>query len=206
MEDEQYYTDDESVGGGEDDMIINVHEDDEEIEVKETYNYAIRASHPYNNKGIREKIACDLGKKFKSEKNGTILEKHLYNASISLAEMKDIPLKSTDPEFQLVYASLAYETLASEGLGIKDIIENLKKGCIEWKAPQFKELLKDRAAEEADHTQDVSEGIHECNDCKKNGKVYNKTRSQQIQTRGGDEGMTVFVTCVMCRKMWKMYN
>lgn len=178
---------------------------DDEDDPQVTHEYTTRQPHPYASKGFREKMAVALGNKYKNEKNGSILEKHIYNATIALARTKGIALKATDSEFQLTYASVAYEVLSSVE-GIKDVIDRLKQGTVEWKAPQHNELVQARAAEEADHTQDVVEGIHECNDCKKAGRVFNKTRNTQIQTRGGDEGMTVFVTCVVCRKMWKQYN
>jgi DNA-directed RNA polymerase subunit M/transcription elongation factor TFIIS len=191
-----------------DDIIIDTFppkDEEEEDSVETKHNYTTRLPHPYTNKGIRDKIAQQLGIKYKNEKNGGILEKHIYNAAIALCRLRNIPLKATDTGFQLVYSSVAYEVLSSVE-GIKEVIERLKSGAVEWKAPRYRELLEARSTEEADHSQDVVEGIHECNDCKKAGRVFNKTRNTQIQTRGGDEGMTVFVTCVVCRKMWKQYN
>jgi DNA-directed RNA polymerase subunit M/transcription elongation factor TFIIS len=182
-----------------------IKEEKEEKEEEKKHVYTSRAPHHYTKKAFREAIVKALSAKYESPKNGEILEKHVYNATITLARLKGIPLKSTDKNFQLTYASIAYDTLSSNS-SIKDIIEQLKTGKIEWKAPQFNDILAARSAEEADHTKDVVEGIHECSDCKRNGKVFNKTRNVQIQTRGGDEGMTTFVTCVMCRKMWKQAN
>lgn len=202
------YCERKDVGHEEDTINIDVShqlKDDEEEVHESTHTYASRQPHPYTSKGIREKIAAELGKKYKSEKNGAILEKHVYNAAIALARAKGVALKATDADFQLVYASVAYETLSSTET-IKDVGERLKSGTVEWKNQQYRELIEARSAEEADHTEDVVEGIHECRDCKAAGRVYNKTRNTQIQTRGGDEGMTVFVTCVVCRKMWKQYN
>jgi DNA-directed RNA polymerase subunit M/transcription elongation factor TFIIS len=177
----------------------------DEKEEEKKHVYTSRVPHNYTKKAFREAIVQALSAKYESPKNGEILEKHIYNATITLARLKGIPLKSADKNFQLTYASIAYDTLSSKS-SIKDIIEQLKTGKIEWKALQFNGILAARSAEEADHTKDVVEGIHECSDCKRDGKVFNKTRNVQIQTRGGDEGMTTFVTCVMCRKMWKQAN
>lgn len=190
---------------GDDELTVEVFQEDEEDVIEKKHNYTSRTPHPYTSKMIREKIAQEFGKKFKSEKNGTIIEKHIFNATILVCRMKNIPLKATETNFQLVYASIAYEILASNE-PLKELIERLKSGLVEWKSPNYRELIESRLTEEADHSQDVEEGIHECNDCKKAGRIFNKTRNTQIQTRGGDEGMTVFVTCVICRKMWKQYN
>lgn len=191
-----------------DKSIVELRRDDEEEEVvdeQKKYEYIKREPYAYTDKSFRDKVKMKFVEKFKIPKNGEILEKHVYNASIALARVRGIPLRYTDVEFQLIYASLAYEILGSSA-NIKDIIEQLKNGKVEWKSPMYHDLVAARAAEEADHTKDVEEGIHECSDCKLKGRVYNKTRNVQIQTRGGDEGMTVFVTCVICRKMWKQYN
>lgn len=193
---------------GDDELTIEVfqHQNEDEEDVIETkHNYSNRIPHPFTNQSIRDKIAKEFGNKYKNEKNGTILEKHVYNTTIMLCRLRNIPLKATDKNFQLVYASVAYEVLASQE-GIKDVIERLKSGMVEWKSPVYRDLIEARLTEEADHSQDVVEGIHECNDCKNAGRVYKKTRNIQIQTRSGDEGMTVFVTCATCRKMWRQNN
>jgi DNA-directed RNA polymerase subunit M/transcription elongation factor TFIIS len=180
-------------------------EEEEEEEEDQKHIYTKRVAYAYTNKAFRDTVKAKFGEKFKSPKNGEILEKHVYNSAIATARTRGLTLKLTDPEFQLVYASLAYDILGSS-IGIKDIIQHLKNGQVEWKAPMYHNLVAAREAEEADHTKDVVEGIHECSDCKSKGRIYNKTRNVQIQTRGGDEGMTVFVTCATCRKMWKQYN
>jgi len=180
--------------------------EEESIFQEETvkHDYMNRTVYHYTSSKIRTKIAEELAVKYGS-KNGGIVEKHIYNATIGICRTKDIPLKTTDSRFQLTYASLAYDTLSSNE-DIKQIVSNLKSYNVEWKYPKYKDLIEARLTEEADHSQDVVEGIHECSLCKKAGRIFNKTRNTQIQTRGGDEGMTVFVTCVICRTMWKQYN
>lgn len=176
---------------------------EEEVEKKVKYTCEARTPYQYTSKNIRDKVSEKLSEKY--GKNGSILEKHIYNATISLCRLKDIPLKVSDHGFQLTYTSIVYEVLTTSEK-LSDIVKRLKEGLVEWKSPKYCELVEARQTEEADHTQDVVEGIHECSDCKKAGRVFNKTRNIQIQTRGGDEGMTVFITCVVCRKMWKQYN
>lgn len=175
--------------------------EDEEKRIK--YTCEARIPYHYTSKNIRDKVSTKLTEKY--GKNGTIVEKHVYNTAISLCRLKDIPLKVSDHGFQLSYTSIVYEVLSTQE-SLTELIRRLKSGLVEWKSPKYAELVEARETEEADHTQDVVEGIHECSDCKKAGRVFNKTRNIQIQTRGGDEGMTVFITCVICRKMWKQYN
>lgn len=45
----------------------------------------------------------------------------------------------------------------------------------------------------------VSDGIFVCRKCHKNNTVCN-----QLQTRSGDEGMTVFVECLSCNHRWRL--
>ena len=49
---------------------------------------------------------------------------------------------------------------------------------------------------------EVAEGAIDCNDCKSKNQEYNKTYSSQLQTRGGDEGITTFVQCFNCGQKW----
>lgn len=165
-----------------------------------------RQQYEFEKEGFREKISQQLGKKFNSIKNGQILEKYIPHTCAHLCKIRGLPVKQSSLEFKFLYTSIAYEILTSPEKNIQKIVEKLKKHEVQWKSPEFKDLIDSRATEEADHTQDITEGIHECNDCKKNGRVYNKTQNIQIQTRSGDEGMTVFITCCTCRKMWKQFN
>lgn len=170
-------------------------------EVKESSDGG-RTSKKYTSSTIRQNVAKQLGIKFNSEKNGEILEKHLYNATITLAKQKEIPLQKSNSDFQQLYAKIAYEVLNSNS-PIKKLIEELKEGQLFWKAARFQSLIRNREAEENLMDQEVEDGIHQCNSC-----GSKKTKSCSIQTRSADEGMTVFVKCTnpKCGKMWKQYN
>ena len=47
--------------------------------------------------------------------------------------------------------------------------------------------------------EEISDGMFQCGKCKSK-----KTTYYQLQTRCADEPMTTFVTCLNCRKRWKM--
>jgi transcription elongation factor S-II len=64
------------------------------------------------------------------------------------------------------------------------------KEIIEQKDKKNKEMFKNRT--------DISTDIYQCNRCKQRKCTY-----YQLQTRGADEPMTTFVTCVNCNKRWK---
>jgi DNA-directed RNA polymerase subunit M/transcription elongation factor TFIIS len=99
----------------------------------------------------------------------------------------------------MIYIGLAYDVLHSSE-SANEIAKNLKNGKVIWNSQRYQSLVEARTIEESDMTKDVAEGIYTCKCGSK------KTQSIQIQTRSGDEGMTSFITCVMCKKMWKINN
>ena len=65
----------------------------------------------------------------------------------------------------------------------------------------WEQLLKDkqqRDKEQFEPRLNVSTDMYKCNKCGKNNCTYH-----QAQTRGADEPMTTFITCLNCNKKWK---
>lgn len=176
-----------------------------EEEESKKYVYEKRTPYAYTKPDIQKQVAISLGAKFNSVKNGEIVEKFIVNASILKAIYCHIQSRMSNEKFKQIYISIVYDVLNSKD-NIKDIISQLKNGHTIWNHPIHKNLFVIRETEESDFADEMEVGLYECGDCRRKGQVYNKTRSVSIQTRSGDEGMTLYISCMNCRKVWKIYN
>lgn len=81
---------------------------------------------------------------------------------------------------------------------LKQTIDFLRADHLGFNNPSFRDVSK--RIDEMDHFMDkpfeVVEGVNQCGNAKCNGK---RTLSYSRQTRGGDEGMTVYVFCIDCK-------
>lgn len=125
-----------------------------------------------------------LSKVMSSKKNCEIFERNIRNVS------------DDDDMYQDILCQICIEIM--DGVKNKDILSRLKSGKVGWKHPVFDEIEK--VMEEQDdfveNPFEVEEGIFEC----KCGST--KTFSYAKQSRSSDEGTSVFVTCVVCKKQW----
>ncbi len=62
-------------------------------------------------------------------------------------------------------------------------------------------LKRSRALRAVSPEPDVASAMDSVFRCGKCGK--NKTKYRQLQTRSADEGMTTFVTCILCKNRWR---
>jgi DNA-directed RNA polymerase subunit M/transcription elongation factor TFIIS len=156
-------------------------------EERDTKTYPSRAPPAYLEKG-KEKVQALLTVKY-GQKNGPIIEKHLHNATLRLIKQRELTIRSSSPEFKLLYAEIAYEVLGSS-FTAKQTVSALKEGFFGWNSVKYQPYVDARVIEEMDHTKGMQEGISECPSC----HLF-LTTTMQRQTRSADEGFTNFVIC-----------
>jgi len=144
------------------------------------------------------------------------LEIGVFNASLDYATENKIQLSWQCPQFIDIYSNIArsiYSNLVnSTYINNKKLYSRLKKKEFmphelaymkreelfpeKWHLIIEKEKLK---LKEAYEIKQVSmSDLIKCGKCKNNKVSY-----QELQTRSGDESMTIFFTCLVCGHKWK---
>lgn len=134
----------------------------------------------------RSNTKKNLSMVLSSQKNIDIFERYIFNSSKSLIEYK-----------QNLY-NVMFEI--NSGNDIKTILEKYNNGLVLFNKPIFKEIKEINMEEQKflEKPFEVDEGVLECQAC-----GSKRTYSFSKQTRGGDEGTTVFAKCAECGKTWK---
>jgi DNA-directed RNA polymerase subunit M/transcription elongation factor TFIIS len=142
----------------------------------------------------KKKDNCDLLKKYIEKYNECEHQSSddLYNIC-NICNICDKDIKD-----------IVYEVgflLKNEKVSLKDTFELLKNKKLFKNHPNFNEI--DKKMKEMDEFMDkpfqVEEGVNVCNKCSSK-----RTLSYNRQTRGGDEGMTVYVFCIDCKYRYTM--
>ena len=166
---------------------------------------------------IRNLIKDKINYFIKDEQITNEIEKGIFNYTILESEKYDILKVWTNNLFTDIYKQKTLSILSNlnnENNYIKnnELIKMIENKTIipyqlAFKTPQelfpskWKKLLEEndkRNNELFSNKTDISTDIYQCNRCKERKCTY-----YQLQTRGADEPMTTFVTCVNCGKRWK---
>ena len=127
-----------------------------------------------------------LGNILSIEKNITILEKNIYQVTSNQEE----------------YIELCMDTVSKikNGTKLNTLLSQIKSGNFGFNSSHFASYKQelDEQHNFIENPFEVDEGVLECTKC-----GSRKTISFSKQTRGGDEGTTVFAKCVTCGKTWK---
>ena len=143
----------------------------------------------------------------------TDLEKGIFNSTIEWADKNNVEKKWGNTGFMNkyknccigIYTNIKYipqseleERIKLNELNCYDIPFMDRKDLY---SNLLKEILKDKEIREKHHFEpktNIVTDMYTCHRCKKKKCSY-----YQLQTRGADEPMTTFVTCLNCNKRWK---
>jgi DNA-directed RNA polymerase subunit M/transcription elongation factor TFIIS len=134
-------------------------------------------------------------------KNINKITSNVQHKTAIIKNLKTIYEKNEKNDFS--YEDILYETCFyyNESKNVKNTINFLKDEHLSFNHPLFETISK--RIVEMDHFMDkpfeVTEGVNQCHKC--NSK---RTLSYSRQTRGGDEGMTVYVFCIDCKFRYTM--
>tara|TARA_B100001094_G_scaffold293595_1_gene313563 strand:- start:761 stop:1270 length:510 start_codon:yes stop_codon:yes gene_type:complete len=144
------------------------------------------------------------------------IEKGIYNYTIIESRKTDTIPSWTNENFIELYRKKSYSILGN--LDTESYIKNdelikmindkkIIPYDIAFKNPEdiyptkWEEILKEKEKINEiifSNNIDISTDIYQCHKCKERKCTY-----YQLQTRGADEPMTTFVTCLNCNKRWK---
>jgi DNA-directed RNA polymerase subunit M/transcription elongation factor TFIIS len=164
---------------------------------------------------IRENTIQLFNDIIKDTEKSKFLERGIFNSTIKWAEKKKFNKMWSDDNFKNYYKnkcrslyynlkiipdkSELFDKIQSYNLNqIYDIPSMTNKNIYPniWKELLLKKEQRDK--EQFEPRLNVSTDMYKCNKCGKNNCTY-----YQAQTRGADEPMTTFITCLNCNKKWK---
>ena len=90
-------------------------------------------------------------------------------------------------------------TIKPEDLCTMDVIDMLDKNKQQEIEQQIKKKVEEDRSDWQEKHGEVTEGVYKCRNC--GGK---KTIQHEQQTRSADEPMTIFITCLNCKNVWKI--
>jgi DNA-directed RNA polymerase subunit M/transcription elongation factor TFIIS len=159
---------------------------------------------------FRQNICSKLAPILGSEKKAKNLEKGIYNYALKEATSRKVVKKWNNP----YYVQLYTDRLRSIFLNLKneELLEQIKNGSIKAQVVAFMthqemnmtkwgslidaKMIRDKT--KYDTVMEASTDTFTCRKCKSK-----KCNYYQLQTRGGDESMTTFVSCLDCGARFK---
>ena len=144
------------------------------------------------------------------------LEKSIFNGTIEKATEENIVKKWNNHAFVMLYLNklrgVHFNLKQNSHVKNTDFLDKINAGEVDVRKVGYmthqdmhpeiwKKLIQDKIARNKNFENvDMSSATSEfkCYKCKKRKCVY-----YQLQTRGADEPMTCFVTCVVCGNNWR---
>ncbi len=168
---------------------------------------------------IRMKVYGLIEEMFKSylkSQDFLVLEHHLYNAVLQIAEKKHIKKCWSHPVFEQIYKAHCRSVLLNfhpkQYTGNISLMDRYKEGKVTlediaqmayndlfpelWRDLFFRQFEREKRQLEGNKAMATDQFF--CKGCKKRECTY-----YELQTRSADEPMTIFIQCVNCGKHWR---
>jgi transcription elongation factor S-II len=166
-------------------------------------------------KYLRMKVEESLYKILEDKKKSVNLEKSIFNYTVKLATNLSIPKSWENADFKKIYTKKARSVTGNlKNANNMDFKNKVKSGehkvrdipgmtnyeiFTELYKPIMEKIKQKELARLANnHEQEDGCGMFKCGKCKKSNTTY-----YSLQTRGADEPMTNYITCLVCANRWK---
>ena len=159
---------------------------------------------------VRSTIVKHLNKRIENDVISRNIEKSIFNYSLEKAEQYKIIKRWDNPFFVQVYLDkfkMLYFTLEKQDVLDKIKNKTIKSSEFAYKTHQeiypekWESMMEDRRIRMENKyfpKIEASTDTFQCRKCKSNKCTYT-----QVQTRGADEPMSTFVTCLNCSQRWR---
>ena len=165
---------------------------------------------------FRKKNRQLLNLHVKDENQAKYLEKSIFNGTVEKATEENIVRKWNNPTFVMLYLnklrSVHFNLNKNSHVKNETLLTKIEEGEVDtrkvgymthqdmcpeiWSALIQDKIARNKNFENVDMSSATSE--FKCYKCKNRKCVY-----YQLQTRGADEPMTCFVTCIVCGNNWR---
>ncbi len=162
------------------------------------------------------KLIQEMFKTYLKPQDFVVLEHHLYNAVLQIAEKKHIKKCWSHPVFEQMYKAHCRSVLLNfhpkQYTGNTTLMERYKEGKVTleeiaqmayndlfpeiWRDLSFRQFEREKRQLEGNKAMATDQ--FRCHRCGKKECTY-----YELQTRSADEPMTIFIQCVNCGKHWR---
>jgi len=179
---------------------------------KNNQSYLLEGENVSRRNNTRKNLLKYLEKSIK-DKNDEIAKKNLIDKVVEIEDklfekysgetsylnrVLEIIYNLKDEKNEEFRDNIVNGTIKPEDLCTMDAVEMLSKNKKEEIEKEIEKKVDEVRSDWQEKHGQVTEGVYKCSNC--GGR---KTIQHEQQTRSADEPMTLFITCLNCKKTWK---
>jgi DNA-directed RNA polymerase subunit M/transcription elongation factor TFIIS len=151
--------------------------------------------------GSSRKMVISVLKEKVNSKIAISLEKNIYEMCQRLSKDYDEPVEDFYNKY--AYQKAGHIMTSSNEKELDEILQDIKNDTIDWNSAPYKEFRK-RLEEISDAKTQKVVTEPSAYKCKSKDCGSRECTQTQLQTRGGDESTTTFVTCMKCNRRYRI--